>query len=868
MQLKRYQQAALDALRTFLEQARDGDPETAFANVKQSLELGRYDSEYHALKAMPNTPYVCIRIPTGGGKTMLGAHAVRLAGASFLEKDFPVALWLTPSNTIRRQTVEALKDARHAYRRVLDDAFEGRVRVFDIAEFEQIRPTDMRDGACVIVGTIQTLRVQNTEGRRVYKSNENLEPHFAHLRHLFTALEKDENGRVKCSLANLLYAHEPLLVVDEAHNAVTGLTRDMQARINPKCIVEFTATPRPHSNVLFSVSASALKDEEMIKLPVMLTAHSGWQAAVAAAIRERARLAAEANAERSDLRPIVLFQAQNKDQDVRADVLRQHLIDNEQIEPERIAVVTGDQRELDGVDLFDPTCPIEYVITVQALKEGWDCSFAYVFCSLANVRSKTDIEQLLGRVLRMPYASRRANEDLNRAYAHVCEPNFIEAAVALRDRLVDMGFETEEAEDNIRTPELLLEGGADAAEPPPAIVFEPLDAAAIDKLPGDVRGALEVRTHDGVTEVHIVESVPPEGEDAVLALAPESKRDEVRKALVWQRAWIARRDAPATRGEKFAVPQLCFELEPAEPDMFLHLGGWRLTDCDAQLSRDEFNRDRGYQSFELDMARQAARDQVTYRAAAGAVGDYPALTGLAAPWDERVLARWLDRECRQRDIRQVDLLEFARRAVADLMDRRKLPLDVLIYAKYRLAKSLRQKIAACRREAANRGYQDCLFAPGAPVEASFDYAFDFVPGHYPARWFYNGSYRFSKHYYHRVGELKNRGEEFECARALDMTAEVRYWVRNLEKRDDASFRLPRACSWFYPDFVALLDDGRLLVVEYKGEQLVDKTSEKEKASVGALWEVKSAGRALFLMAEKSKDGADASTQIRNKIKGS
>jgi type III restriction enzyme len=64
---------------------------------------------------------------------------------------------------------------------------------------------------------------------------------------------------------------------------------------------------------------------------------------------------------------------------------------------------------------------VEFVITVQALKEGWDCSFAYVFCSLATVHSKKDVEQLLGRMLRMPYAKRRAHDELNRAYAHVAK---------------------------------------------------------------------------------------------------------------------------------------------------------------------------------------------------------------------------------------------------------------------------------------------------------------------------------------------------------------------------------------------------------------------------------------------------------------
>src|SRR3546814_14546604 len=77
-----------------------------------------------------------------------------------------------PSNTIRRQTAEALKNARHPYRQALDEAFEGRVRVFDIADFTQIRPHDIRDHCCVVVGTIQTLRASNTAGRNVSPHHE------------------------------------------------------------------------------------------------------------------------------------------------------------------------------------------------------------------------------------------------------------------------------------------------------------------------------------------------------------------------------------------------------------------------------------------------------------------------------------------------------------------------------------------------------------------------------------------------------------------------------------------------------------------------------------------------------------------------
>ena len=102
------------------------------------------------------------------------------------------------------------------------------------------------------------------------------------------------------------------MIVDEAHNAVTGLSREMQARVNPCAIVEFTATPQRRSNILHSVTAQELKREDMIKLPIMLSEHDTWQNAVNGAIAACASLAETASDDADYIRPIVLFQAQPK----------------------------------------------------------------------------------------------------------------------------------------------------------------------------------------------------------------------------------------------------------------------------------------------------------------------------------------------------------------------------------------------------------------------------------------------------------------------------------------------------------------------------------------------------------------------------
>src|SRR5664280_2420683 len=321
-QLKNFQQAALDKLRDYLKAVRlSNDPRQAFMEVARKAT--GYTPNYHAVEGLEDVPYVCLRLPTGGGKTILGAYAIRVAAQSFIERDYPVVLWLVPSDKIRTQTAEALKNAAHPYRVALDDAFEGRVRVFEISEIENIRPADIAQGVCLVVATIQTLRVEKTDSRDVYAHKESLEDHFTRLNVNLTGLETIAEGpnadKVKYSFANLMMIHHPMVIVDEAHNARTGLSFDALRRVSPSCIVELTATPDTNSqtgsNVLYSVSASELKAEAMIKLPIVLKEHpASWQETVSYALRTRKRLAEFATLEEPDyIRPILLIQADSKD---------------------------------------------------------------------------------------------------------------------------------------------------------------------------------------------------------------------------------------------------------------------------------------------------------------------------------------------------------------------------------------------------------------------------------------------------------------------------------------------------------------------------------------------------------------------------
>ncbi len=872
MQLKRYQIDTLAILRRFFEEARIGGPKGAYEAItkepEQAGRLGRYGGAYKALTGLSDVPYICLRLPTGGGKTVLGTHAVAIARDAWVEKDWPMVLWLAPTKTIRRQTTEALKNPGHPYRQALDEAFGARVRVFDIADFTHIRPHDIRDHCCVVVGTIQSLRVKDTEGRKVYAHNENLEPHFSALPGVPTGLETLDNGGVKFSFANLMHIHRPLMIVDEAHNAVTGLTREMQSRVNPCAIVEFTATPRLNSNILHSVSAQELKAEEMIKLPIVLSEHDSWQNAVNGAVAARAELAETAARDPDYLRPIVLFQAQPKNREVTVKALKQHLIEVEQIPERRIAVATGDQRELDGIDLFDPDCPVEHVITVEALKEGWDCSFAYAFCSVARIQSAKDVEQLLGRVLRMPYAKRRRDNDLNRAYAFLSEPTFGEAARALVDKLVAMGFEEEEARDSIESTQELLDDDSDLFSPrdKQKTVFE-FEISPIPQILAALRNTQGVTVHekeDGTAEISIAGYVSEELEREIVGKLPEAERSGFADAAARHRRDTMKLLTPAGRGEPFAVPRLMAQiqgkLELADSDLFMESHDWSLLDHSPKLTEEEFAIRETAHTFEIDLDGKSVKYQYA------AEHEQLALNANVEGWTPQALVFWLDRQTRQADIGQRELLRWLSDLVGHLIDDRNMHIAALMRCKFILARKIRIKMAAIRQQERQGVYQKHLFDPEAEVEVSFDSAFRFREGMYRDERRYRGPWKPRKHFLEHVPAFDGApdGEESQCAQALDRLEEVRFWLRNVA-RHPASFWLPTAAGKFYPDFVAQLGDGRLLVAEYKGARDIKSDDTREKRTIGELWERRSDGHGLFIIVEKSKDGKNMRAQLADKI---
>lgn len=912
-QLKGYQQQALAALEAFLHSASLLGARAAF---EKETGYG-YNAE-----PFGDTPCVCLRIPTGGGKTLLGAHAVgRLQRDWPSVADHPLTLWLVPSDTIRTQTLAALAMPGHPFHEALAQACGEGVRVCGLDEVATLSPQAFAARAVVVVATMQSFRVEDTEQRNVYAFSEALEPHFRGvpasalevLRSLPDALVSASDvhaggaadsaahkagremlqrfvGQPRWSLANWLALRQPYVIVDEAHNAKTERSFEALKRLNPALILELTATPlAKRTNVLFHVSAQQLQAEDMIKLPIALIEHTrGWQAAVLDAVQNQRLLEAEAQQEEAQtgayIRPIVLLQAQNSTEPVNVDVLRQHLLDELNIPADQVKVATGTQRELDGLNLADRACPVRYIITVQALREGWDCPFAYVLCSVQSVRSATAIEQLLGRILRMPYATRRSRPALNKAYAHVTEAKTGMAANALADRLIDgMGFDPLDMASMI-APQLPLglQGGgrddgplfAGTGAPVPALPSMTVDLPAEQALPPAVAvavadGAASVSSDGQRQRVVLRGGIGEAVADELVAAQPRKLREQVSQQIERHNALVAGALAPSNRGEVFAaVPRLCFRL-PGNAQQPL-----ALLEREAVLEHVELN--LLAQPIQLDgfrMVEQAAHWELYLDGQRTRVRPTDAaqlaLDGVGATITSEDLARWLATELQHpsrnvaTDITPSHLRAFTLACVNHLVSDKRIPLSQLARHQYPLMQRLSERIAALRDEASKSAFTQLVLDGGWDLEASSDFVFRFEANRYPVPGHrrYNGKFSFGKHFYPVLADLRDKGEEFQCAVAIDRHPRMVRWARNLDSDPENGFWLPTASGRFYPDFVCELDDQRLLVVEYKGEHLRNVPKEIQKGQVGKLWAQRSGGRALFAVVFKEDRGLNVSQQL-------
>ncbi len=475
MELKHYQKTALDELDLYLADAGDHGPKHAFIGVTESP----YKDSF-----FPGIPFVCIKIPTGGGKTMVAVHSIERIMSSLLQYklDRGIVMWFTPSDAIKSQTIKKLGDRKDDHRKILDEAFENRVKIFSNETALGITKEDIEDNLCVIISSLDAFRKQESkrDKYKVYQENGDLINHFSGIVS-DEGLDKDEEGTVIFSLVNVIKNDQPLVIIDEGHRAQGELSIDFIANLNPSFIIEYTATPKGGSNILINIPAARLKEEQMVKIPIVLESRNDWEQCLESGVKQRDNLEKVSNKNKDEyIRPIALVQAQPQSkttENVTVEIAKQKLL-SLGIAEEEIAIKTSGINQLENEDLFSPKCKIRYIITVNALAEGWDCSFAYVLISLANIGSKIVVEQVIGRIIRMPYAKRKNLDELNRCYVFASAKNFQEAAGQIIAGLETNGYSRDDIvafSDSIKDPLVVTRN-------PSLKIFSPPMMALGDKL--------------------------------------------------------------------------------------------------------------------------------------------------------------------------------------------------------------------------------------------------------------------------------------------------------------------------------------------------------------------------------------------------
>lgn len=905
--LKNYQQTAMDTLRAFLTKCQNQPVSQVYA--QHCLDVGIGKSVYNDY--FNGAPSVCLRVPTGGGKTLMAVAALKVIDESYRMSGAPTVVWLTPSDTITTQTFNSLSNPEHPYRKVLDSSYKS-VKVCDLDSIKTLSKADFDNSCVVLLSTIQAFNVASTSSRKVYAFNEDYAPFFigrnpSELDDLERVTQEDVEefkegvlkhfnvGAVKYSLANLLHLTAPIVIVDEAHNNRTDKFFTTLNRLNPSAVLELTATPQKGNNVIYQVSAWELKAENMIKLPVILGEHTlGWEHCIDESVMLRAGLEKKANHEKDYVRPIVLIQAQPKNLRPQPDEVKQYLIDHHHIDESQIAIATGAQKDLNGVDLFSNQCPVRFVITVEALKEGWDCSFAYVLCGLQNIQSSKDIEQLLGRILRMPYAKQRNDSNLSQSYANIVSEKTMELAYLLRDRIVStMGFSQIEANDLlqvvVKKPDDEEKFEDDSNLPlfktPVTKTFR--SNACIKLKNTDINETIsslglneKIRVEHTIGATRYVLSVRSDIQDeeldqfreALFKKEDKKTRENIEIGLTDIHTGLSQHFALENQTTQFTmIPLLCYcdaddDVHILSRDSAFDSEPWNPIDYQYQLPN--FNPSDTIKRFALDIDEtKSFQDE-----------EIESRRMLFGMLDTEIkvehLIKWLTSEVKRNDVISIAMHRFVSKVVNDyLIGQRHFTLAQLVQYKVPLVNAIKALLDTNYKLAVKDGFQGKLnLVCETPSEGGFQFLFE--PGCYSPTNLYvkkSKSRQFKKHFYpviHDLQYLTEKGaitEEYLCAEAIDKNINVSRWVRNVE-RGDYSFYLPTSSGRFYPDFVVELKDGRILVIEYKGENLKTNDDTREKVAVGQSWEKANSSTVLFLLATRQDEfGRNVAQQIAEKI---
>ena len=864
MELKHYQQAVMEDLSSYLKCLdQENNLITAWKRYWMDKDIPVGLGGVPAYKsAISGVPHVCTKVPTGGGKTFMACAALkRIFSALPMDKD-QVVVWLIPSDAILTQTIRTLSAPEHPYRLRLNLDFAGRVGVYTkemLLNGQLFSPETVREQLTICVLSYDSLRIDSTkkETRKIYQENGNLLQFARRLQDTSVLLADTPDT----ALIQVLRQLAPVVVVDESHNAGSSLSVEMLNNLNPSFVLDLTATPRANSNILSYVDARELKKEHMVKLPVVVYNRTSRQGVIQDAIQLRGSIEQQAIQEEQAggayIRPIVLFQAQpktSKDSET-FEKIKSMLIDMG-IPQEEIAVKTSKLDELGKTNLLSRDCPIRYIITVNALKEGWDCPFAYILASLANKTSKVDVEQILGRILRQPYAKRHSAPLLNTSYVLTCFNDFRDTLEGIVKGLNMAGFSRKDfrvGEAPAPAPEAVLEqvelgkgaaGGADTFDDiHPAEVKAALEGGAAQPEP-PVTAMLQAAAQQ--TEAY---NAGMEDNTGMGFLGGELGKMLHQNAIQPQFAG----EAATLRIPQFflkSVPDLFgdeYELLEAE-----NLSeGFSLSGQDAQI---RFELASG-ELYQVDL-QEYGEAVPKYKLIAKEEGEYIRERLARLPPEQKIqqCAALLCKQLNKNDrYAAKDINAYVRRVIENMTEDSIAAMETAIPT---YARKIQEKIDGLERE--HRAYQFKKWLDSGKIVCRESYVLPQVIT--PAESTDTIPYSL----YEAEKDDMNQEERDLIDRIVGL-GNVRWWHRIIERK---GFRINGNIN-HYPDFMVMTRSGHLVLVEFKGDDR-DNSDSRQKAELGRQWQAQAGADYRYFMVFRNKtlgiDGAYTMDQFAEIMK--
>jgi type III restriction enzyme len=860
MELKPYQQQVINDLSLFLEQTQ------ATRDVREAFYT--FWAEHPKTPLMPfvgtaiepyknniaHVPHICVKVPTAGGKTFIACNAIKTIFDAF-DYDKPKAVvWLVPSITILDQTIKNLKDPAHPYRQKINAHFGNRVEVFDKATLLQgngFNATTIKEQLNIMVFSFDSLRAKNKEDRKVFQENGNLQS-FENL------LDKD----AEITLGAVIKYLNPLVVVDESHNAESDLSVDMLKEINPCFILDLTATPRKNSNIISFIDALELKRESMVKLPVIVYNHQDKTEVINSSLQLQKRLELQAIEEEKKggkyIRPIVLFQAQPKngkdflneeEEKTNVQKLKDKLIELK-IPAEQVKIKTANINEIKGVDLLSKSCEVRFIITINALKEGWDCPFAYILASLADKSSAVDVEQILGRILRQPYVMKHNFPLLNLSYVLTASSKFLDTLDNIVKGLNKAGF----SDKDYKLADIVTLETTKSHEPLQQLMMfqEPTETNEKADITSDIdtsRIEIPTETHvssvtvseiekTAITQNEVFEKTVSEMQTNNTLILPNDLQKLVKTYPI--------KDIFKEQAAQINLPQ--FYLRVPANDLFGNkaseellekenlLNGFALSKSDTNITFDSITSEL----YKVDLDETKKEHTPTFVRLDGSVKD-SVMAYILDPSrkESRVknfTKRIMDLIGNMYPIADAEIYKYVTRILEDFKDEQ---FNDFANNEYSYTDKIKQKIKSLSEVYAEKMFRNYLDTDKIFIKPYFMLPPSISPG--------ETAKDITKSLYEKEGKIN--GFEERVINEIGNMTNIAFWTRNIERR---GFRINGFIN-HYPDFIIQTKSGKTILLETKGDHL----DAEQKIRLGEIWEKKAGNsyRYFIVYDRRIVDGA-------------